>query len=400
MLKSKENNKIDGYLFNGYSKRKLHCLSETYEELAKMYRDIPQEEPVSDSRRDLLYRKQLRETKEVFANHLDEISGAFAEVADTVMHVSLPMEHKRRELFQYLRKQGIIVKEMMFLEGGSSIATGDAFRNRISIEARTSGRRTLPVEELCGLLSVFFDRRLIPSLDSAMLLSRNFDIFIFEDEPRFTVMSAISRAVKEGEKISGDNFSLEEYNQNQVIMMVADGMGSGEQACRDSQSVIEFMEKFLEAGFPKEKAFSMVNGAIASQTQCCNMTTLDICEVNLLSGDAEFLKAGAAPSYLKRGRRVDEISADTLPLGSIEELCPMVQVVKLMDSDMLIMLSDGVADAFENVGPKRLLDIISRIDTVNPKELSDYLLQYAINCQGGHIIDDMTVLVCAVYQSV
>lgn len=395
ILKLKESNKIDGYLLTGYSQKKLHCLSETYEELARLYRSIPQEESACENRRDMLYRRQLQETKQVFANHLDEISGAFAEVADTVVHASIPVQHKRRALIQYLKKQGILVKELLFLEGGG-ILQEDSFRNKISIEARVIGRRTVPVSTLCGLLSVFFGRRLIPSLDSATLINRNFDIFIFEDEPQFAVMSAVSRAVKENEKISGDNFSFEEYNQNQVIMMVADGMGSGEQACRDSQAVIEFMEKFLEAGFRKEKAFAMVNSAIASQTQCCNMTTLDVCAINLLNGDAEFLKAGAAPSYRKRGSYVEEISADTLPLGSIDEVCPMVQTVKLADSDMLILLSDGVADALEGAGGRRLRDIIARTDIVNPKEMANHLLQCAINCQGGHIMDDMTVLVCSV----
>ena len=62
---------VEGYLFNGYSKRKLYCLSETYEELARLYRDIPQAEKLCADRRDMLYRQQIRETKEVFANHLD-----------------------------------------------------------------------------------------------------------------------------------------------------------------------------------------------------------------------------------------------------------------------------------------------------------------------------------------
>ena len=373
MLKSKENNKIDGYLFTNYSKKKLRCLSQTYEELAQMYRDIPQEDNGSDSRKDRLYRKQL--------------------------NVSVPVEHKRRALIQYLKKRGIVVRELMFLEGGSVAGIGDSVQNRISIEARLSGKYAMSVMELSGLLSEFFGRRLIPSLDGAKQLTRCYDTFLFEDEPRFVIISAISRAVKENEKISGDNFSVEEYNPNQVIMMVADGMGSGEQANKDSQSVIEFMEKFLEAGFQKEKAFSMVNGAIASQSQCCNLTTLDLCAMNLLTGDAEFIKAGAAASYLKRGGKVEEIVSDTLPLGSIEELCPMTQTIKLADSDMLVMLSDGVSDAFENISSKRLAEVIAAYHTVNPKELSDYLLQYAISCQGGHIVDDMTILVCSVFKN-
>ena len=94
----------EGYLFNGYSKRKLYCLSETYEELARLYRGIPGDRTACDDRKDLLYQRQLQETKEVFAKHLDEISGAFTDVADTVVHVSMPLEHKKKALKEQLMK--------------------------------------------------------------------------------------------------------------------------------------------------------------------------------------------------------------------------------------------------------------------------------------------------------
>ena len=247
---------------------------------------------------------------------------------------------------------------------------------------------------------MFFDRRLVPSTESTYMMTKNFDIFLVEDEPHFMIMSAMSRAVKENEKISGDNYSVEECGDGNIVLMIADGMGSGENACKDSQSVIEFMEKFLDAGFQKEKAFSMINAAIAAQTQCCNLTTLDLCMLDLHSGEAEFLKAGAASSFRKRGHIVEEITSDMLPLGSLMEISPMTQGITLMDGDMLIMMSDGVTDCFENEkGSKRLQDIIAQHDSVNPREMSDYLLQYAINCQGGRIRDDMTILVAGIWET-
>ena len=392
MLKVKENNKIDNYLFTGYSKKKLYCLSKTYEELARLYRGMTQEEGFAGSRNDILRQYQLYQANQVFANHLEEISEAFADVADTVMHVNVPAAHKRRALVQFLKKRGIVVRGIIFLEGGGSA-------DRISIEARLGGRRMMNAAELGGLLSDFFGRRLIPSYESAQCLVRGYETFIFEDEPRYALMSAVSRAVKEGEKISGDNFSLEEYNQNQTTLMISDGMGSGEQAHKDSQAVIELMEKLLEAGFNKEKAFTMANSALASQAQCGSLTTLDLCSVNLLTGEAEFLKAGAAPSYIKRGARAEEIASDTLPLGSIAELCPMLQSARLEHGDMLVMVSDGIADAFGDTPSESLAQAIAGSSTLNPKGLSDYLLRYAINRQGGHITDDMTVLVCSVIKS-
>lgn len=379
-------------LFTGYSKQKLYCLAETYEELAKLYRSRQLSADAGNAdRRDILHNKELRETNQVFADHLEEISEAFLEVADTVVQVRAPLEHKKRALLQYLKKHGIQARELIFIEGAAS--------RRISMEARTAVRGGIPADELAGLLSVYLDRRLMPALDSAVSLGRGYKLFIFEDEPSFTVLSAVSRAVKEGERISGDNFSVEEYSQNQMAAMISDGMGSGEQACRDSRWVIEFMEKFMEAGFSREKALIMVNGAFFSQNPGGSLTTLDICSIDLLNGEADFFKAGAAASFLKRGINVEEIAADTLPLGSVEEISSMQLMLQLRDGDMLVMVSDGITDAFGEAGTRQLRDTIAKIGYVNPKEFADCLLKRAIGCQGGHIRDDMTVLAMYINKS-
>lgn len=391
MAKAIENK--EEYLFPEYSKRKLHILSETYGELARLYRNIPGEACISPDRKDYLYQQQVHESKQVFAQHLEDISGALDEVSQTVMHVSTPALHKRKAVVSFLRKHGIQVKEIMFLEQAQG-------KRKINITARLIGRHTYSAEEFAGLLSVFFDRRLVAGVESPYRLTKNFEAFFFKDEPHYMVMSAMSRAVKENEKISGDNYSVEECSDGNVVLMIADGMGSGEYACKDSQSVIEFMEKFLDAGFRKEKAFSMINAAIAAQTQCCNLTTLDLCMLDLHDGEAEFIKAGAASSFHKRGNTVREIASDMLPLGSLMELSPISHSLSLMDGDMIIMMSDGVTDCFEDAcGNSRLLNIIAGNHTINPREMSDYLLQYAINCQGGRIRDDMTILVAGIWET-
>lgn len=391
MAKALENRQE--YLFQEYSKRKLHVLSETYGELAKLYGNIPEEVCQSSDRKEYLYRKQVSESKQVFAQHLKDISGALDEVSQTIMHVSIPAEHKRKVVISFLRKHGIQVKEIMFLEGAHG-------KRKMNITARLIGRHTYSAEEFAGLLSVFFDRRMVVGVESPYMMKKSFEAFFFEDEPRYTVMSAMSRAVKENEKISGDNYSVEECSDGNVVLMIADGMGSGEHACRDSQTVIEFMERFLDAGFQKEKAFSMINAAIAAQSQCCNLTTLDLCMLDLHDGEAEFIKAGAVSSFHKRGSRVREIASDMLPLGSLMEQSPMSQSLSLMDGDMIIMMSDGVSDCFEDeCGKSRLCEVIARNQTVNPREMSDYLLQYAINCQGGRIRDDMTILTAGVWET-
>lgn len=381
----------DTYLFEDYSKRKLQCLSNTYKEIADLYQNM--QEDTDDTqvkgRKDYLYDQRITESKLVFARHLREISGAVGEVAQTMVHVSVPVEHKKKALIQILKKQGIIVKELVYLEE-------EWDRRRLSIVARQGGKVAYTAQDIAGMLSVFFDRRIVACLESEKALTRSFSQFLFEDEPKYTIMSAMSRAIKENEKISGDNYSVEEQSDGNIVMMIADGMGSGPKACKDSEAVIEFMEKFLEAGFTYKKAVSMINAAIAASSQGGNLTTLDFCTLNLHTAEAEFIKAGAPISFRKRGHIVDDIFSDTLPLGSFQDASFLSQEVSLMDGDMIIMLSDGVTDCFEN---DSLKEIIAKYDTQNPKDMSDFLLSYAINCSQGRIRDDMTILVAGVWQN-
>ena len=96
---------------------------------------------------------------------------------------------------------------------------------------------------------------------------------------------------------------------------------------------------------------------------------------------------------------MEEIAADTLPLGSVEEISSMQLMVQLCNADMLVMVSDGVTDALGEFGISRLKNLLAKTNYVNPKELSDYLLKCAIGSQGGHIRDDMTVLAMYINQN-
>ena len=52
-----------------------------------------------------------------------------------------------------------------------------------------------------------------------------------------------------------------------MVAVLSDGMGSGEEACDDSERIIEKMERLLEAGFRKETAVQMINGALVAAGQ-------------------------------------------------------------------------------------------------------------------------------------
>lgn len=78
---------------------------------------------------------------------------------------------------------------------------------------------------------------------------------MFSDKTRcIKALTGLARVAKSGESVSGDNYSfLELSGTGELLMVLTDGMGSGEMADRDSSNLIEALEYLMEAGFEKNR---------------------------------------------------------------------------------------------------------------------------------------------------
>ena len=109
---------------------------------------------------------------------------------------------------------------------------------------------------------------------------------------------------------------------------------------------------------------------------------------------------GGAVSFLKRGEQVEVLSEGNLPLGIFRNIEVSRISKELQDGDYLIMMSDGVLDAFgEDDYEEWICEAISEITEQNPGEIAEKLLHLAICACEGHIGDDMTILVAGVWEN-
>jgi stage II sporulation protein E len=69
--------------------------------------------------------------------------------------------------------------------------------------------------------------------------------------------------------------------------------------------------------------------------------TVDLCEVDLISGVAQFIKSGAAPTYIARGETVYKINSRTMPVGIIKDADARITRFQMQRGDIVIMMSDG-----------------------------------------------------------
>ena len=387
-----------------YGRQRLLSYAESFRDLADLF-EGDEETPDSDEtgmivdRQDYLWQRKLQENQELLAEHLKETAHIMAEVAkETCLY--RPMGERRfRQMSRILRESGISLKnffEMEHKDGHTEISLTMKYMGDKYMKLGESEQ--ISVDDVADFISVAMNVRLCAAKNSPMYLTRNYNTYYFQEEPAYHLLTGVAKAVKEAEKISGDNYSFYEADTGKMMILLSDGMGSGEKACEDSRRVIEIMESFLTAGFRMESAIQMINGALSAAGSEQNMSTLDLCDINLYTGECEFVKVGAACTYIKRGNLVDRLSAQNLPLGVFGQMEVESISRTLQNGDYIIMLSDGITDALsQGIGEEVLPEIIGRMEYASPGEIANQILAYCIKQSNGQIRDDMTVLVTGIW---
>ncbi len=379
-----------------YGKKKLLMYADSFRDLAHTFTDSRKQETAevkAEDRQEYLWKRRLLENRDLMAEHLNEMAQIMTKVAEESYRFIHLGERKVKQLSHIMKEAGILLKDICLMEKEDG-------HKEMNLVMRAGKGTGLEVEEVGNLLSVFLNLRFMPVRTSPVFISKEWSCYQYVEEPKFHVLTGVAKAVKETEAVSGDNYSFMEMKEGGLTAVLSDGMGSGEKACKDSEFVIEFMEKFLEVGFSKETAVQMINGSLIAGGESQNMSTLDICQVDLYTGVCEFMKIGSAPSYIKRENLIEQISARNLPLGVFYEMDMEVTRRRLVDGDYIIMLSDGILDALsQGIGEDMLPEMLGRVSLKNPSEIANYILNFSLNQSRGKVRDDMTVLVTGIWEN-
>ena len=210
-------------------------------------------------------------------------------------------------------------------------------------------------------------------------------------EKSFAAECAISSAAGERESVSGDTATAFETESGYFYSLISDGMGSGREAKETSSLVADFMTRALEFNPEGQTVLKILNHTVRHRRRECS-ATVDLFSVDLYRGDAEFLKSGAAASYVKRGSSIFRIKSKTAPLGLLKSVDAERIKIELEGDDYIIMLSDGIAQSPDEAA--WLLELLAKPPKRSLKEYADSILTAAQ--QNLNHRDDMTVLVTKV----
>lgn len=191
--------------------------------------------------------------------------------------------------------------------------------------------------------------------------------------------------------VCGDACTAKRCEGGRLLMMLCDGMGHGEKAHEQSEKTLELLLLLLEAGYSRHQAITAVNGIMLGVEESERFSTVDLADVDLWTGEVYGEKLGACASWVVRGSHMKKIEGSSLPLGILREAVPTASRYRLHSGDILVFMSDGVADVFpDDAACKAALE---ESVYIQPQRMADAILRNALLAAGGAPRDDMSVMV-------
>ncbi|MGN0649435.1 MAG: SpoIIE family protein phosphatase [Oscillospiraceae bacterium] len=211
---------------------------------------------------------------------------------------------------------------------------------RLKIEAYSSGELRTEREYLGELLTNATGRELsvrdVSGADGLIRLTAG-------ERTRLSADVGVFQLCRGSNRVCGD--CCESFNgaDGKLYVVISDGMGSGSRARMDSALACNMLVRLLKSGIPLSAALETVNTSLLVKSPDESFATLDICELDLDTGECTLYKAGAAVTYIRIGDKLVRATLSSPPVGSGGRLTVPAQKYITQPGDVIIMTTDGAS---------------------------------------------------------
>ena len=349
-------------------------------------------ETFQNAKQAMFWNNRIVQSREGCAVELDTFARLIRHATRELDSSIFSDERLEKKIRAKLKSENIRILSMVFLMTPQG-------RYEIHLTGRAAKGECISTKELARILSICTGKIMETAKDERRSLGPEYATIVFLEMQHYYTLQGVARIGKGCAGISGDSFSMMELPAGKQGAVLSDGMGSGEEAYRESAMVVDMLEELLEAGFPARTALEMMNTALVIGREEIRFSTIDISIFDLYEGTVDILKAGASTTFIRHQNGVERICSTNLPLGVVQDLEIQSVHKHLQNGDFVIMITDGIMDALPVGEQEFLLDTIIRGTSLNnPKEMAHHILEQVLEWTGEDPMDDMTVLVIGIWR--
>ena len=337
---------------------------------------------LADYRARLIEKANLEVGRDLIAAEalgIAEILRSLALESGQLLKFNNPLE---KELYDKLIKSGFVITELLLYGSENNYCV-----------SLIICMQEFSVQEIEKIVSDTLRMRM--SVETKNIILKDKVYISLKKNNDYDAVFGISKATKDGSNKSGDTYSTTKISDDKLLIALSDGMGSGEQSENISSTSLSLIESFYKAGLNENLILDTVNKLLTLNTEDF-FTALDIAVINLKNCCVDFIKYGAPYGFIINENGIKIVEGNSLPLGIIEGLKPSIATTPLNDGDIVLLVTDGVSDAFNNSGA--LIDFLRTQPAKNPQSLTEEIINKALQLNQGQIKDDMTALAVRIFK--
>lgn len=347
------------------------------------------------SKINFIWKKKLDESKKNVSSQLKGVSEAILKMANDIDKKEDEFLDKRREITKLLEQKEIKIKNIEIKQKSSGRYIVDIYTDICNNLDGTE----CDIKKICKILSKVLEQKMIiQKQECGLRINKDICKFTYISDDKFGVQIGIAKSTKAGSPVSGDSSLQIKLDDGKYLLALSDGMGSGPEAMKSSKIAVKMLERLLTAGFEKDVSLKLINSTLSANTEDDMYATLDIEILDLFNGNMEFIKNGACPTFVKRGKSVQLLKSMSLPTGILNDVDLVVYDYDLQDGDILVMCTDGIIDSNKEYLNKHLWlkYLLEDIETNDAQKIADIIIGEAIDNDFGTQKDDMTVMVAKI----
>lgn len=205
------------------------------------------------------------------------------------------------------------------------------------------------------------------------------------------ILNAVVKQIKKiDSNVNGDSYIVTELKDNNKIIAISDGMGSGEKSKEASLAVINMLESLVKTGINQPDILNITNRVLRTREGGTMLATLDMCLLNEKKNAMEFVKLGAAPSFVISDGITKKIEASGDSIGTTKDAVYSEYSSEIKRNTYVVMMSDG---AVSDINEKKLQNIVNNLgDNLNETKLMEELMNSIMNNQSKLVLDDITII--------
>ncbi|MFD6925751.1 PP2C family protein-serine/threonine phosphatase [Streptomyces sp. NPDC059944] len=198
--------------------------------------------------------------------------------------------------------------------------------------------------------------------------------------------------------IFGDNFDWS-VTADRLLLYVSNGMGEGMEASLLTNLAVNALRNARRAGIGLADQAALADQAVhAHYRGRCYLSSL-MFDFDLISGQVHVVDAGSPQVLRLRNGTLEHVTFDSqLPLGMFEETDYAAQTFQVEPGDRLVLVSDGVYEAFspngESYGHAALTRAIMSTRLLPPADVPRAVLRELTGHRGQAVPTDDALVLC------